>query len=126
MAKRNAVKASATIVARSDTGPESVTPQRKRVPVHRLHRHQALVPSLKINQSALNITIIHDFEGDWFWMAKENAHFAPIIIAEPDPLLGTPDDVGVVPQWQGAEILPADEWIEAVITQMDRTEDDHI
>ena len=76
--------------------------------------------------SSVNVTIIHNFEGDGFWMAEENAHFAPIIIDEPDPLLGTLDDVGVVLQWKGEEILPEDEWIGAVITQTDETKDNCI
>ncbi len=76
--------------------------------------------------SSVNVTIIHNFEGDGFWMAKENAHFTPIITDEPDPLLGTLDDVEVVLQWKGEEILPKDEWIGAVITQNNETKDNCI
>jgi len=45
-----------------------------------------------------NVTIVHDFEGDGFWMAEE----------------------------KGEKILPEDEWIGAVITQTNETKDNHI
>ncbi len=48
--------------------------------------------------SSVNVTIIHNFEGDGFWMAEE----------------------------KGEKILPEDEWIGAVITQTDETKDNCI
>jgi LTR polyprotein gag-polypeptide-like protein/zinc knuckle protein len=47
-----------------------------------------------------NTAVVHDFDGDGFWMVKEAAiNLTPLIIAELDPLLGTLDDPKVVLWW---------------------------
>ena len=59
-------------------------------------------------------------------MAEKDAHFTPIIIAKPDPLLGTLDNIRVVLQWKEEKILPDNKQIGAVIKQMDETKDNCI
>ena len=50
------------------------------------------------------VNVIYDFDGNGFWMVKEEeADLAPIECVEPDPLMGDPDNVEVMPQSEGKE-----------------------
>lgn len=71
-----------------------------------------------------NAITAHDFEGDGFWMAEEEAvDPAPIVSTEPDPLLGVPDDIEDAPHREGEDMfLSEEEWIGAVITPGDETD----
>src|SRR5258708_3686011 len=74
-----------------------------------------------------NATVIHDFEGDGFWMVEETAiDLAPLAIAEPDPLLGALDNPEAAPHWEGEETMLEEELAGAVITQVDEGEDNRI
>jgi Pol polyprotein/zinc knuckle protein len=74
-----------------------------------------------------NAAVIHNFDGDGFWMVEEAAaDLAPLIIAEPDPLLGTPDDSEVTLHWEGEKIMLEEELAGAAITQVDETLDNWI
>jgi hypothetical protein len=74
-----------------------------------------------------NAAIVHDFNGDGFWMVEEAAiNLAPLIIAELDPLLGAPDDPEVVPHWEGEKTMLEEELTGAVITQVNETQDNWI
>jgi zinc knuckle protein len=74
-----------------------------------------------------NTAVVHDFDGNGFWMVEEAAvNLAPLIIAEPDPLLGALDDPEVVPHWEGEETMLEEELTGAVITQVDETQDNWI
>src|SRR5258708_33661005 len=74
-----------------------------------------------------NAAVIHDFEGDGFWMVEETAvDLAPLAIAEPDPLLGALDNPKVMPHWEGEETMLEEELAGAVITQVDEGEDNRI
>ena len=70
--------------------------------------------------------VIHDFEGDGFWMATEEASdHTHLARTEPDPMLGTTNN-NDVPHHEGEEIvdLGNDDWFGAVITSAD--EDHHM
>jgi zinc knuckle protein len=63
-----------------------------------------------------NAAIIHDFDGDGFWMVEGAAiDLTPLIIAEPDPLLGALDDPEVMPHWEGEETMLEEELTGATI-----------
>jgi Pol polyprotein len=60
-------------------------------------------------------------------MVEEAAvDLAPLIIAEPDPLLGTPDDSEVMLHWEGEEIMLEEELTGAAIMQVNETLDNWI
>jgi Pol polyprotein/LTR polyprotein gag-polypeptide-like protein len=74
-----------------------------------------------------NTAIVHDFNGNGFWMVEEAAiNLAPLIIAEPDPLLGALNDPEVVLHWEGEETMLEEELAGAAITQVDETQDNWI
>ncbi len=74
-----------------------------------------------------NATIVHDFEGDGFWMVEEVAvDPAPFVSTEPDPLLGVPDDIEDTPHWEGESTMLEEDWIGAVITQANENEDNRV
>jgi hypothetical protein len=81
---------------------------------------QAPKPENKPVGSA-NLVTTHDFEGDRFWMAKEEAvDLVPTVSTEPDPLLGAPNNIMDAPHREGEEIVPSEEeWIGAIINQVD-------
>ena len=68
-----------------------------------------------------NAVTAHDFEGDGFWMAEEAVvNPAPIVSAEPDPLLGALDGIEDAPHREGEDTVSSkEEWIGAVITPAD-------
>ena len=72
--------------------------------------------------------VIHDFKGDGFWMAIEEApdrtHLAS---TEPDPMLGTTNDDDML-HCEGEEIddLGIDDWFGAVITSADEDHCMHV
>jgi zinc knuckle protein len=69
-----------------------------------------------------NAAVVHDFDGNGFWMVKEAAiNLAPLIIAEPDPLLGTLDDSEVALHQEGEKIMLEEELTGAAIMQVDET-----
>ena len=74
-----------------------------------------------------NAIMAHDYEGDRFWMAEEEAiNLAPIVSVEPDPMLGAPNDLEDAPHLEGEEmLLNKEEWFGAVITPAEET-DSHI
>jgi hypothetical protein len=74
-----------------------------------------------------NAAIVHDFKGDGFWMVKEVAiNLVPLIIAKPDPLLGALDNPKVIPHWKGEKTMLEEELAGAVITQVNKTQDNQI
>src|SRR5258708_3784616 len=74
-----------------------------------------------------NAAVVHDFEGDGFWMVKETAiDLAPLAIAELDPLLGALDNPEVMPHWEGEETMLEEELAGAIITHIEESEDNQI
>src|SRR5713226_1035196 len=74
-----------------------------------------------------NAAVVHDFEGDGFWMAEETAvDLAPLAIAELDPLLGARDNSEVTLHWEGEETMLEEELAGAIITQVKESEDNWI
>jgi transposase InsO family protein len=71
-----------------------------------------------------NAITVHDEEGDGFWMVEDEAVVpAPNVSAEPDPLLGAPDEIEDAPHREEEEtILSEEEWLGAVITPGDETD----
>ena len=74
-----------------------------------------------------NAITAHNYEGDGFWMAEEEAvNPAPIVSAEPDPMLGAPNNFEDAPHLEGEEmLLNEEEWFGVVITPAEET-DSHI
>ncbi len=74
-----------------------------------------------------NAAVVHDFEGDGFWMVEKTAiNLAPLAIAEPDPLLGALDNPKVALHWEGEETMLEEELAGAVITHIEESEDNWI
>jgi len=73
------------------------------------------------NKPVGSANVIYDTEGDGFWMASEEAvNRTHLVGAEPDPMLGAPDDITIAPHREGEEIaLGEEEWIGAVIAPID-------
>jgi hypothetical protein len=72
-----------------------------------------------------NAITVNEYEGDGFWMAEDEAVVpAPNVSAEPDPMLGAPDDIEDAPHSEEEEMfLSEEEWFGAVITPGDETDD---
>ncbi len=51
---------------------------------------------------------------------------APFVSTEPDPLLGTLDDIKDAPHWEGESTMLEEDWIGAVITQANENEGNHV
>jgi hypothetical protein len=70
--------------------------------------------------------VIYNFEGDGFWMATEEASdWTNLVSTEPDPMLGTADDVDDLLHREGESIeLDEGEWAGAVITPAVRSADE--
>ena len=77
-----------------------------------------------------NTITLHDFEGNGFWMAKEEViDPMPLVSTEPDPMLGAPDEINVVPHPEGEErenqeetILTDNEWFGAAVIPGDESD----
>jgi len=88
---------------------------------------QTLSTSHKLDNKPVgsaNAITVHDEEGDGFWMVEDKAVVpAPNISAEPDPLLGTPDEIeDALHREKEDTILSEEEWLGAVITPGDETD----
>ena len=72
--------------------------------------------------------VIHNFEGDGFWMATEEApDHTHLASTEPDPMLGTTNDNDAL-HCEGEEIdnLGIDDWFRAIITLADEDHRMHV
>src|SRR6267154_2287203 len=64
------------------------------------------------NKPVGSVNVIYDFEGDGFWMAiNEAANRTNLVSVEPDPMLGTSNDIDDAQHREGEEIeLDEGEW----------------
>jgi hypothetical protein len=80
----------------------------------------AVTPTKPENKPAGSANIIYDFEGDGFWMATDEAvNHTALVSTEPDPMLGTNNDIKGVPHCEGERESDEREWAGAVITPSD-------
>ena len=71
-----------------------------------------------------NAIMAHDYKGDGFWIAEEEAvDLAPIVSMELDSILDAPKDFEDAPHLKGEKmLLDEKKWLGAVITSIEETD----